>query len=194
MVKKLFIIIFNAILVLTSKAQTTCSQQTFPSDRTDLTTPGEFITITSALTGRQDLSGISCLTSPIGGVYVYAQYKLGFDLTSTSAGNVCSVALGFLHGDFQKSGVFIYNSAGDFINAAGTTLNSGVGDSVPSTTYYYAGIQSIWLGVQTSSSSNTATAVTTQKSIYCYDAAYTNYCIWASGLTNAEATSDVSPT
>ena len=164
------------------------------SDRTDLTTPGEFITITSALTGRQDLSGISCLTSPIGGVYVYAQYKLGFDLTSTSAGNVCSVALDVLDPNFLATGVFIFNSAGAFVNAAGSTLNSGVGDSVPSSTYYYAGIQSIWLAARSTYPSSTATAVTTGKTIYCYDAAYTNYCIWESSLTNAEATSDVSPT
>ena len=115
----------------------------FPSDNTPLTTPGEFYTKTDALTGTINAIVISCTTSTTNCAYAYGQYNVGFDLTSTSAGNICSVYLTKKHDSYETTGAFIYNSAGEFVDSTGTTLTSGVGDSTIKVYYYYAGVQSI---------------------------------------------------
>ena len=190
---KLLALVAIALLCRVSY-QAVCAKAVFPTDNTALGS-GEKADITGALTGALTISAITCGTSTTtNDAPAYAQINLPYSTSSTSAGNACSVALGSATANVVGQGVFIYNSAGAFTNQAGTTVTTGYGDVTASTTYYYVAVQSIWTGGAAPASAGTTGLLVTAVTAYCYDAAYTTYCTWVSGLTNAEATADAAAT
>ena len=193
-ISKLILIGLTTLGVISRAA--VCSVTTFPTTNAALTTSGEAHTFTAALAGQLTLTDLTCTTNGVtANTPAYGQINLGFDLTSTSAGNVCSRTQGSLPTYVQNHGTFIYSAADQFVNAAGSVLTSGYGDSTSGSTVYYTGAKTIWIGSESCSAPNNPIALTTSFTFYCYDAAYTtSYCIWETSLTNAEATSNVGAT
>ena len=192
----LFLAIFCSLLLVELANSAACGTTTLPTVNTALSTGGEFHTVSGALAGQLDPTSITCTTSgATANQWNYGQINLGYSTSSASAGNVCGRAYGAAQTSIQTQGSFAYDAAGAFVNAAGTTVNTGGGDTGQNTKVYYVGVQSIWIAAQDLASSPAAVSITGGLALYCYDAAYTStYCSWLGTLTNAEATADVTAT
>ena len=138
------------------------------------------------MAGGIALTDLTCTTSTTNTQLAYAQINLNYGTSTAYAGNVCSVTPGSATAGITGQGFFIASASGNFINAAGTAVSTGFGDTTKS---YYAGVRSIWTG---GTSSGTEGALATALTIICYDATYhALYCSWLSTLVNAEATVNI---
>ena len=138
-----------------------CTITTFPTNNNLVTTSGEVHTYTTPLAGLLTPSSLTCTTNGItANTKAYGQINLGFDLTSSSAGNVCSRTQGALPQYVQNHGTFIYNAESKFVNAAGSEINSGYGDSTSTSTVYYTAIQSLWIGSESCTTPDNPVALT----------------------------------
>ena len=183
------------IFSILSLAYSGACPTTFPANNNALTTADEFHTVSGALAGSITPSSLACTTSGTNGAYNYGQINLGYATSSASAGNVCARVFGAAPAGIAAQGTFVFNAAGEFVKADGTTLSSGAGDEGFSSIAYYAGVQSMWLVGQDLPVSATTVSINTGFTLYCYDASYTTtYCKWDGGLTDADATADLAAT